>query len=103
MGLKNTADIYEYLLHGSVLIFFVVHFYLIEYKYYFLILIGGIFLFSSLCFYKYFDQNINVKNFSFYSGFLIFLPISIFEDLLLAFAIGISTLYTIFVYILAYM
>lgn len=98
---KYTADIYEYLLHISVVLFFIIHFYLMEYKYIFLFFIIITLIISSIYFYKVLEKkNLNFKALLVYTqGFLVFLPISLFNDLLLAFAIGISIHYIQYLFI----
>ena len=92
---KKFAEIYEWLLHISIIVFFFLRFMDFESKIT-IFLICGLFIIS-LCylFWHTVDKSgpDQKKYLSFIQGFLIFLPIILFEDLLLAFAIGISIHY----------
>lgn len=92
---KQFASVYEWLLHLSVIIFFGLRFLEIGNKITLLIILLLFLLISSTIFWKQVVKTeIDIKkHLSFIQGFLIFLPIVIFEDLLLAFAIGISIHY----------
>ena len=92
---RKFAEIYEWCLHTSVLVFFFLRFMDFESKV-MLLLIACLFLISlSYAFWYSIDKRSPdvKKNLSFIQGFLIFLPIVVFEDLLLAFAVGISIHY----------
>jgi len=92
---KKLATGYEWILHLSVIIFFALRFLQYENKILLLIVVILFLLTMSFLFWKYIVVTIPdfKKHLSFIQGFLIFLPIVVFEDLLLAFAVGISIHY----------
>jgi hypothetical protein len=92
---RQHADVYELLLHGSVVIFFVIHFTLLDNFILTSILILFLLPITTFLFWKLFNLgNPNIKEIIVFSqGFLVFFPVAILDDLLLAFAIGISIHY----------
>lgn len=92
---KKLNDTYEPLLHGFTLIFFLTR--LLETDFNERLIFAGCFLIALILLgfflFRGAKEEKGLKICSYIQGFMIFLPVAVFEDILLAFAIGIAIHY----------